>query len=187
MKRLVFLLAVLLPFTMPAMAQDHGHPNSSHGAQPQHPVQTPRPKGGPAHVVGGGYIPSHGPRVSRPLPRQPEPGQPRAPHVDANTGHWYGHTTRNDTAYHLDRPWEHGHFPRPIGAQHVWRLVGGGPDRFWFGGYYFSVAPTDIGYCDGWLWDSDDIILYPDPDHDGWYLAYNVRLGIYVHVMFLGT
>lgn len=200
MKKLVGLLAVFfLAIAFPACAQQ----KSQHGG------------GGARPEVGGGHIPAHGPTPSKnvretghpgqaqsahpsgaPPAKPPEqqrnysekPGHPNAPHVDAKTDTWVGHDTGpNDPHYHLDHPWQHGHFPGEIGRSHVWRLEGGGPSRFWFSGFYFSVAPYDVSFCDGWLWDSDEIVIYDDPDHVGWYLAYNVRLGTYVHVEFLGS
>ena len=114
-----------------------------------------------------------------------QPGHPTAPHVDAQTNRWVGHNG-GAQAYHLDNPWEHGRFPGEIGASHVYRLGGGARDRFLFDNFYFTVAPADFDDCADWNWSSDDIVLYPDPDDPGWYLAYDVRLGTYVHVEYLG-
>jgi hypothetical protein len=151
------------------------------------------------HGVGGGHIPAHGPaptpaaRAGAPrqaYTRSTRPdvaGHPVAPHVHAETDEWVGHAeARDNPAYHLATPWAHGHFPGVIGASHVWRLGGGGAARFNVGGFFFSVAPYDVGDAGDWLWGSDDIVIYDDPDQVGWYLAYNVRLGTYVHVQYLG-
>src|ERR1017187_7976116 len=86
------------------------------------------------------------------------PPQHPAPHVHSSDK-WIGHDTgRDDPHYHMDHPWEHGRFTGGFGRGHVWHLGGGGPNRFWFGGFYFSVAPYDIGFCNDWLWDNDDIV-----------------------------
>ena len=156
--------------------------------------------------VGNGHIPARGPAPARAAaPARPvvpargterqderrtfrdQPAHPEAPHVHAEHDSWIGHDSgRNDPHYHLDHPWEHGRFPGAMGANHVFRLHGGDRARFSFDGFFFQVAPYDYNFVSDWLWDSDDVVIYADPDHDGFYLAYNVRLGTYVHVEFLG-
>jgi hypothetical protein len=104
--------------------------------------------------------------------------------VDHND-RWFGHDQgRDDSRFHLDRPFEHGRFEGAFGRE--FRLEGGDRNRFRAGGFFFGVAPFDFALCDDWVWDSDPIAIYDDPDHEGWYLAYNARLGTYVHVQYDG-
>jgi hypothetical protein len=143
MKSFLGILGLFLICSIPALAQE------KHGGGP------------PSKGVGGGHIPAHGPAPARPeshatpqeAPKYADrAGHPEAPHVHTNDK-WIGHDTgRDDAHYHLDHPWEHGRFSGGFGKGHVWHIEGGNRERFWFGGFYFNVAPADYGFCDecGW-------------------------------------
>ncbi|HEY5220053.1 MAG TPA: hypothetical protein VIJ16_09595, partial [Gemmatimonadaceae bacterium] len=182
------ILAVSMTAASAALAQGtRGTPQRGKTATPAKPTTAARPA---RPEVGGGYIPAHGPArtpttkpskasapahtTPQPVQRTPDaPGHPAAPHVDVSSNRWVGHDQgSNDPHFHLDHPWQNGRFTGGIGAQYVYRMRGGGRDRFNIGTSYFEVAPYDDVYVGDWLWDSDDIVIYADPDHDGWYLGY---------------
>ena len=166
----------------------HGPAPSRGSAQPQRGNQGGGRQGGSAVQAQRGN--DGGGRPGGDQGRQTfrdQQGHPEAPHVHPQGDVWVGHDGgRNDARYHQDNVWAHGHFGGEIGRNHIYRLEGGGRDRFRFGGFYWGIAPYDYDYTADWLWDTDDVVLYDDLDHPGWYLAYNPRLGTYAHVQYLG-
>lgn len=189
MKKIIGL-SVLICFG--TFAQDRGRGGEQHG-------------GGHRADVGGGHIPAHGPapaEASRPArnsaPARSQPaaenritadkrGHPELPHVHARNDQWVGHGSgANDPHYRVDRAWGHGRFTGGFGREHVFVLAGGNRERFWFDNFYWDVAPYDYNIVAGWNWTGDQVVIYEDPDHIGWYLAYNSRFGTYAHVEYLG-
>ncbi len=63
-----------------------------------------------------------------------------------NNDHWYGHESPNDKRFHLDHPFEHGHFEH-FGPSYRYKVerFDLAHHRFWFpGGFGFEVASWDL-------------------------------------------
>jgi hypothetical protein len=175
MKELARWVAIAAICSLPAFAQ---HGDRQEHAQGGYANEHRAPERGPQPYQGQ-------PRAQQNRSYADAPGHPDRPHVDNDR--WVGHDTgREDPRYRVERPEYHHRFQGGFGPRYRYRLEGGGPRRFFFHGYYFAVSPADYGYVNDWFWDRDDIVIYEDPDHPGWYLAYNTRLGTYAHVEFLG-
>ena len=137
MRNLKLILIASLFITVPAFAQHRG------GA--------PRP-------------PAHGPSEYHGTPHPVEPnrnysdhdGHPNAPTLTATPG---SATTPAATtlASTSTTPGSMAASPAALAAAMSGASSGGGPGRFWFGGWYWSVAAADVAFCDGWLWDSDQV------------------------------
>ena len=95
---------------------------------------------------------------------------------------------RDDGRYRLARPFEHGRFGY-LGPRYRYPVVRIeiGSRRVWLGGgFAFEIASWDWPYAEPWCWQCDQFAIYVDPYHPGWYLLWDLRLGRYVHVRYMG-
>lgn len=186
--RSVFLLmmAFLLCVAVSSAGSPQARGGQAHAAPPARAPQATRPR------ANQGHVPSAPPaRSDKSAPREPEHFSTGhindTPHVNHNT--WYGHEPANDARFHLDKPFEHGHFAH-VGANYRYRVsrIDAGNREFWLpGGFFFQIADFDWALASDWCWDcGDDFTVYEDPDHPGWYLVYNVQTGAYVHAQYMG-
>lgn len=172
--------------TSAPIARDNGQGQRGNGQGQRDNGQGQRDNGPGQRDNGQGQV--QGQRGGNQLPNyRDQPDHPARPHVHPQRDQWIGHESgRGDDRYRTEQPWVHGHFAGGFGPRYVYRLRGGAPERFSVDGNFFMVAQADWDLCSDWDWNNDNIVIYADPDHDGWYLAYNTRLGTYSHVEYLG-
>ena len=170
MKLLARLFVVFAVLSLPAWAQHGGHGS---------------------HAVGGGYVPKHGPPPSHgtvswhrcapsrapsqlPRPRRTSRSPPCPSQRRVGSGTTTGAMIRASisiirgsmvTLKAASAPVTGGALAEAV------RAASGSAD------FFFSVAAFDVGYCNDWLWDSDDIVIYDDPDHDGWLSRLQCAIG----------
>lgn len=191
-QRWSLVLAVVVFLAVPILAQEH---DKSQGGQPGHQEQHGKPQEqhqNPPRANNGKIPKAPEPRKDTHAERETE--HDKGGHVNdslhVKNDHWYGHEAPDDKRFHVDHPYEHGHFEH-FGPSYRYRVLRVDPDhhRFWFpGGFFFEVADWDWHECADWCWTcGDDFVVYEDPDHPGWYLVYNVHTGVYVHAQYLGS
>jgi len=188
--RAVLLAASVLFLAVPAFAQrpEDRRPNEQRGEE--NTMSTDRMRLAP--IKGASPIPP-APRITlRPSLAGPQ-GRRARQHLAAceQWSFWYGHDKPNDKRFQVDHPFEHGHLEH-LGPSYRYKVERFDANRhiFWFpGGFSFQIASWDWPVAADWCWncDSDDSVVYQDPDHDGWYLLYNIHTGGYVYVMYMGT
>ena len=141
-----------------------------------------------------------GPRPMPVIPREPiarepghgaprvEPGRPPVTVPYVRDGHWYGHAAPDDPRFRLAQPFRFGHFGL-FGPSHLYGVTRFdlAARRIWLPGGMFEIADWDWAVTAPWCWTCDQFVVYLDPDHPGWYLVYDVRMGEYVHAEFLGA
>jgi hypothetical protein len=129
--------------------------------------------------------------VARPSPHEApliEADHPRTSVPYVRDEHWYGHAAPDDARFHLPQPFAHGRFAL-TGRAHLYSIsrFDLGARHIWLPGGEFEIADWDWDVTAPWCWDCDQFVVYVDPDHPGWYLLYDVRMGEYVHAEFMGV
>src|SRR5580704_518737 len=149
LKLTTLLFATILTAALPARAQ-----------RPSAPPQLP-PRANQGHIPppparGGASSGSMGERL-------PNGRMNESQHV--NHDQWFGHDIPDDRRFHLDHPFDRGHFPHP-GPDFRYNILRVDRDhhRFWFpGGFYFEVAAWDWPLLLDWCLDcGDDFVVYDD-------------------------